>query len=147
MTYAKQILVLATVNELRTVSTTVPAWEAPLLDVTHRECEMREAPPREYDELPDPAAEYQRLANKYKPVTDDDERAVRPVAVVYGPHGAGVSALARAMQQAIVHDQGTAPDDSETPRAAPASAPAARAQPTRAAGGQRKKKKRRRIAA
>lgn len=100
----KYVQVELRVSELHTLELTIPQWEIPLLQSRHlpgsvttlKEVLVNRA-------APEADAEYTRLADRYKAVTNEDGSKGLPlVATVYGQFGVGQVNLQRAIQEAFV---------------------------------------------
>lgn len=126
-------------NELRTISCRVPLWELPLLEFAHRAVNVLKEELIERDP-PEAHDEYTRLGDKYRPIEiDDDGNTQKPVAAAYGLHGAGVAALARAIEAATVADPAQEAADA-APGDDGGDAPRGQTQRTAVKGAGRKKK-------
>ena len=92
-------------SETTTFALDVPPWEVPVLAAANGEDRVviiGETPVRKM--LPEPSAEYDRLATKYK---DDKNSGQDYVAAVYGVGQRGVDALAKEIKKA--HEGASAP--------------------------------------
>jgi hypothetical protein len=90
-------------SELAAPVVTVAPWETPILKAIHGEPDIRVLEQAEVSrEPPEPSDEYTRLANLYPGA----EGAAPFVAQVYGQHGAGVAALAAAIDRACARGKG-----------------------------------------
>ena len=91
-------------SELHTQNITVPAWEAPVVQAVHGESvESLGETVHERAEV-DVHDEFARLANKYR----EPEPGQPPfVAAVYGSFGPGLTALTRAVNEAVVEETAT----------------------------------------
>lgn len=89
-------------DELTVLKTSVAAWEVPILHLVHNEGAVSELPGEPWADVDPPKVEeeYQRLANKYRPLRNEDGSPSQlPVAVVYGPFGSSPQ-LRQAIQEA-----------------------------------------------
>jgi hypothetical protein len=82
-------------SELHTKTRAFPPWEIPVLQAVHGDDAVKVVGNVDIDsELPDPALEYERLAERYPNPTGPTY-----VAQVYGSQGPGIARLAEAMER------------------------------------------------
>lgn len=107
-------------SEHTTFRVEAAAWEVPLLQAVHAD---EEGGPGNVEEIgdflvdreaPNAADEFKRLADRYKKLAGAD---VSVVASVYGQFNGGVSGLARAIADATVDGEASAPPDAVEPPA------------------------------
>lgn len=85
------------ISETHTQRVEVPRWEIPILKVIHEGNVKVIGQTIVSRPIPDPAAEFQRLAARYGPKNED----VPAVAAVYGNFGPGTKALREAIRDSL----------------------------------------------
>lgn len=95
----KFAIVNVVLSELHTQQLIVAPWEVPVLQAVHGSNDVTVVGEKDVKrEPPDPADEFERLRNRYR--APSGENAIPYVVQVYGSHGAGVNALAEAIDKA-----------------------------------------------
>ena len=95
----KFAIVNVKLSELHTQQLVVAPWEVPVLQAAHGDNDVSVVGEKDVKrEPPDAADEFERLRNRYR--APAGENAIPYVVQVYGSHGAGVNALADAIDKA-----------------------------------------------
>jgi len=98
------------ISEVHTQQVRVPRWEIPVLQVLHGNDLQVTGQTIVKRAIPDPSAEFQRLADRYGPRNED----LPAVAAVYGNFGPGTQALRREIRDSLT-SAGATPSDYKSP--------------------------------
>lgn len=119
MKHIKYVEIKLRTSELTTFLKSVPVWEVPVIELVHGAAAIehstehlrsirqkkrhRDGRISEIEVMPTGAAEYERLAKRYRKAFDDDGAAGQlHVALIYGQFGVGEHNLQRAINEATV---------------------------------------------
>jgi len=98
------------ISETHTQRVEVPRWEIPVLQVIHGNDVVVVGQKIVKRAIPEPADEFQRLANRYGPKNED----IPAVAAIYGNFGPGTTALRNEIRDSLTSEDAT-PSDYKSP--------------------------------